>query len=308
MKILKPKFWQNEINVFSILLFPLTIIYYVLINLRKIVSLPKKFDIPIICIGNIYVGGTGKTPLSVLIADQLKSNKKPAIIKKYYKNHIDEHNLIKSKIDCLILNKSRIKAINEAIKKNYDVLILDDGFQDYSFKKKLNIICFNSNQLVGNGMLFPSGPLRDSMNSLKEANFVIINGPKNFKFEEKILSVSKEIKIFYSKYLPLNLNQFKNKKLLAFSGIGNNENFFEMLEDNHLNVKEKLAFPDHYTFNKNELNQIIKRSIKNGYDIVTTEKDYFRIKDYGFKEIKYLKLELEILKKDKLINQIIKLL
>ena len=135
MKILKPKFWQNEINIFSILLFPLTIIYYVLINLRKIVSFPKKFDIPIICIGNIYVGGTGKTPLSILIADQLKSNKKPAIIKKYYKNHIDEHNLIKSKIDCLILNKSRIKAINEAIKKNYDVLILDDGFQDYSFKK-----------------------------------------------------------------------------------------------------------------------------------------------------------------------------
>jgi tetraacyldisaccharide 4'-kinase len=80
------------------------------------------------------------------------------------------------------------------------------------------------------------------------------------------------------------------------------------LSDNGLNIKEKISFPDHYKFSKLEIKKIVDKCLKDNFEIITTEKDYFRIKDYGFKNIKFLKLKLEIIKKDKLINQILSLL
>ena len=98
--------------------------------------------------------------LFFLVKELIKYKKKPSIIKKFYSQHLDEHRLIKSSVNCLILHKSRVKAINMAEKKKFNVAIMDDGFQDYSIKKNLNILCFNNNQLIGNGLTIPSGPLR----------------------------------------------------------------------------------------------------------------------------------------------------
>jgi len=306
MKILKPKFWEKNNNLISLLLLPVSFFLQLLIIIKKKLTSEHSFKIPVICIGNIYLGGTGKTPLSILIAKELKKhNKKPAIIKKYYSEHIDEHNLINNSLDCLFLNKQRSKAINIAEKEQYDVAILDDGFQDYSIKKNLNILCFNSNQLIGNGMTLPSGPLRESINAIKKTQIVLINGNKNELFEKKILSVSNKVKIFYSKYIPTNIEEFKNKKLFAFAGIGNPNNFFKLLTENNLSVHKKVSFPDHYEFSKSEIQKMIDESLKNNFQLITTEKDYFRIRNYGFKNIKFLKITLEILEKDKLINQIL---
>ena len=306
MKILKPKFWEKNNNLISLLLLPVSFLLQLLIRIKKRLTSERSFKIPVICIGNIYLGGTGKTPLSILIAKELKKhNKNPAIVKRFYSEHIDEHNLINNSVDCLFLNKKRSKAINEAEKKQYDVTILDDGFQDYSIKKDLNILCFNSNQLIGNGMTLPAGPLRENINAIKKAQIVMINGNKNKIFEDQILNISNKVKIFYSKYLLENIEEFKNKNLFAFAGIGNPSNFFKLLVDNNLNVHTKLAFPDHYKFNKSEIQKMIDESFQNKLELVTTEKDYFRIKDYGFKHIKFLKIKLEILEKEKLINQIL---
>ena len=154
MKLYKPKFWKKNKNFFTILLFPLSLIYICLIKLRKILISKKKFKIPIICVGNIYIGGTGKTPTSIYLAKQfLKDGLNPVIIRKYYSNHHDEYELIKNHFKNFIFNKKRSSALIEAENSMYDVAILDDGFQDYKIKKDLNIICFNSNQLIGNGLL-----------------------------------------------------------------------------------------------------------------------------------------------------------
>ncbi len=309
MKFLKPKFWENKNNLFSILLSPISILFYFLTNIRKYLASPKKFKIPIICVGNIYVGGTGKTPISITIANDLKIKKKnPVVIKKYYKSQIDEQVMISEKTDSLIVNKDRSRAIEEAERKNFDIAILDDGFQDYAIEKNLNIICFNNNQLIGNGLVFPAGPLRENFSSLKRAQIVILNGEKNKRFEEKILGISKKIKIFYSKYMPTNLDQFKNKKLLAFAGIGNPANFFKLLSEYNLNVQKNIFFPDHYNFTFDEIEKIIDTAKKNDFELITTEKDFYRIKDYNFKEIKYLKVDVIIKEKNKFINEIINLL
>ncbi len=304
MRVLKPKFWEKN-NLISLLLLPISLFFQFLIQIKKKLTIENSFKIPIICIGNIYIGGTGKTPLSILIAKELKKlKKKPAIIKKYYSEHADEHNLINDSVDCLFLDKLRSKAINKAEKEGHDIAILDDGFQDYSIKKNLNILCFNSNQLIGNGMTLPSGPLRENMNAIKKTQIVIINGDKNKLFEKKIFNVSKNVKIFYSKYLPKNIEEFKNKKLFAFAGIGEPNNFFKLLNENKLKIYKKIEFPDHYKFSKFEIKKMIDEALKNNCELITTEKDYFRIKNYELQHVNFLKIRLEIFEKDKLINQI----
>ena len=307
MKLFKPKFWKSNKNFFTVLLIPLSLITWIYIILKKTFIQKVKFNIPVICVGNIFIGGTGKTPLSIHIARKLSENgKNPAIVRKYYKSHKDEHKMIISYYNKLILNLNRSKGIYEALEKGYDAVILDDGFQDYKIKKNLSIICFNSNQLIGNGYLFPSGPLRESLGSLRNANILIINGDKNLDFEQKILKIQKNLKIYYSNYKPLNIQEFKDKRLLVISGIGNPENFFKILKDNQLNVQKKMVYPDHYEFTKNEMLKIIEHAKKNDFQIVMTEKDYYKIKDFSLENIKYLRIKLEIEKEEEFIKNVMK--
>ena len=307
MKLFKPKFWKSNKNFFTVLLIPLSLITWVYIILKKTFIQKVKFNIPVICVGNIFIGGTGKTPLSIHIARKLSENgKNPAIVRKYYKSHKDEHKMIISYYNKLILNLNRSKGIYEALEKGYDAVILDDGFQDYKIKKNLSIICFNSNQLIGNGYLFPSGPLRESLGSLRNANILIINGDRSLNFEQKILKIQKDLKIYYSNYKPLNIQEFKNKKLLVISGIGNPENFFKILKDNQMNIQKKMVYPDHYEFTKNEMLKIIEYAKKNDFQIVMTEKDYYKIKDFSLENIKYLKVKLEIEKEEEFIKNVMK--
>tara|TARA_Y100001970_G_scaffold293579_1_gene441321 strand:- start:6484 stop:7413 length:930 start_codon:yes stop_codon:yes gene_type:complete len=306
MNIKKPKFWGKKNNFLSLLLFPITFLIQFLNIIKNKLSSNQSFNIPVICVGNIFIGGTGKTPLTIMITKELiKSGKKPAIIRKFYSDHYDEHRLIKSNVDCLFLNKKRNAAIKDAENAKYNVAILDDGFQDHSINKSLNILCFNSNQLIGNGMTIPSGPLREDINSVKRAQIILINGHIDSQFEKKILKISDKIKIFYSRYMPKNIEKFKNKKIFAFAGIGNPENFFNLLIKNNFNIQRKIAFPDHYKFKKTEIQKMIDESKANNFKLVTTEKDYLRIKDYGFEDIEVVKVELEIIEREKFLNEIL---
>ena len=308
MKILKPKFWDKRLSFFPVLLMPLSVIFRFFVFLKRNFSKVLKFDLHIICVGNIYVGGTGKTPLSILISQELqKIGKNPVIVKKFYKNHFDEHKLIRSNYKSLILDKSRFNAINEAIEKKFDYVILDDGFQDYSIGKNLSILCFNQKQLVGNGYVFPAGPLREKLNVVKDAQIVVINGKKDFNFEKKLYFFNKDIKIYYSQYKINNLEQFKNEKILALAGIGNPDNFFELLIESNLNVKRKISFPDHYMPDEKELFQIKEECKKNGYKIVTTEKDYYRFKHVKFVDFSFVKVDLVINNKEDLINKVVEI-
>ncbi len=307
MKINKPKFWEKKYNLISFVLLPASLFLQLIIKIRNKFVYQRSFKIPIICVGNIYLGGTGKTPLVIYIAKKLlKYNKNPAIIKKFYSDHFDEHELINKNLDCLFTNRLRHQAIKKAEEKNHDVAILDDGFQDHSVKKDINIICFNSNQLIGNGFTLPAGPLRENINTIKKSQIVLINGEKNKDFEKKIFNISSSIKIFYSKYLLLDKDNFENKNVFAFAGIGNPENFFETLKKNNFKVKKKFIFPDHYEFQKKEIQNLIDDSLKNNLELVTTEKDFLRISKFGFKEVKCIKVKLEIIDEENFIKFILK--
>ncbi len=297
MKLNKPKFWDKGYWIIPIFLLPLTLLLSLIVYFKRKLTKPSKFSTCVICIGNIYLGGTGKTPTSILLAKELiKLKKKTAIVRKYYKNHADEHKLIAKNFNNLILNQNRRAAIKESQNK-FDFMLLDDGFQDYSINKNLSIICFKDNQLIGNGFTLPSGPLREKLDSLKEAHVILINGIKNLEFERKLLDINPNLKFFYSNYKPINIDQFKNKDLLAVAGIGNPENFFQLLQQNNLKIGKKLIFPDHYEFTSNDINYILKLKKENNYQIITTEKDFYKIKEPNNKMFKFLKVSLEIEKK-----------
>ncbi len=304
MKLYKPNFWK-ETNLVSILLFPISLIVKLIILMRKTFTKELEFEIPVICVGNIYLGGTGKTPLSINLGKELSIlNKKPVIIRKYYKHHKDEYSLIRENFKHLITKKDRKNAIKNAVQNGFDTVILDDGFQDYKIKKNLNVVCFN-NQLLGNGMLIPAGPLRESVDSLKSAHIIIINGDQNIDFERKLLEINNEISIFYSRYQLIDIEKYRGKKLFVIAGIGNPENFFELIRSQNLNIIKELSFPDHYQFSKSEILNIINDARKNGYQVVMTEKDYHRVKDYNFTEIHYMKVKLEIAEKKEFLNKVL---
>ena len=309
MNFFKPKFWdKNQISFFSILLFPITLLIKLLNVFKRTLTKTHQCSIPVICVGNIYLGGTGKTPLSIEIFLILKNlNMNPAFVRKKYDSFQDEVELQKNR-GLVCQNKKRIKAVNEAVQNKANVAILDDGFQDFSINKNLSIVCFNENQWIGNGLTIPSGPLRENLAALKRANCVIINGKKNFDIESKIFNHNKEIKIFYTRYKPQNIDEFKNQKITVFAGIGNPENFFNLLRNNNLNVIEEIRFPDHYNYSGKELENLINKAKANKAILLTTEKDYFRISRSYQQNINYLKIEVEIENRNQFINEIKKII
>ena len=302
MFIKKPIFWDSKnFSAWPIILYPFSIIYLFLFNL--IIKLKKKqtFEVPIICVGNIYLGGTGKTPLVKEIYNILISiGKKPAIIKKYY-NYIEDEISLLETTSKVFSDKNRLSSIRKLIQDKFDTAIMDDGFQDYSIKKDFSILCFNEKQWIGNGLVLPAGPLREGLNSLKKANCVFINGEKNLKIENQINKIYKS-NIFYFKYIPKNIEKFKNKKIIAFAGIGNPVNFFELLKKNNLNLVDSKTFPDHYIFSDKDMDNLIMKAKNNDAILLTTEKDYFRIKDNYKINIEKLEIDLKIENQDHFIK------
>ena len=301
MKLKKPKFWINpKISFLAIFLYPLSLLIQLFSYFSKIKS-PKKFQIPIICVGNIYLGGTGKTPLAMEIYKITKLlGKNPAFVKKKYDYLKDEINMLKKNGEVFV-NKKRMKAIEQLIDEKNDLAILDDGFQDFTIEKKFSILCFNQKQWIGNGLIIPSGPLREKFSALNRAQCVVINGKKDTEIEEKIYKVNSNMQIYYSNFKLININKFKDKKIVAFAGIGNPSNFFDLLKENNLNLKKTYSFPDHHFYSQKDFDKIIR---DNGTKIVTTEKDYYRMNDKQKENCDYVEVNLEIENKDELENLI----
>ena len=293
MSMKRPVFWDS-FNLISFILIPLSLLT-IIYNFIKSFSSKKYFKIKTICVGNIYLGGTGKTPLVLKINKILKYKFKTVLIKKKYSNQIDEQNIL-SKYGKLICSSFRDIALKIAQQKSYQIAILDDGLQEKSLNYDISIACFNSSDLIGNGLVIPAGPLRERVSKIMDYDIAFLNGEKkNKKFEKYLKKLNPNLKIFRAKYTSKNIKDFKLKdNFLMFSGIGNPLEFEKTLKKYNFKIKKKITFPDHYSYSNSDIKNINKIAKSNKLKILTSEKDYNRLSKSQRKNIQYLKIELKI--------------
>ena len=303
MYLKKPKFWDKQLSILSYLLLPFTILVRVnnFLNYKKKKYLSKKLKT--ICVGNIYVVGTGKTPTTIKLYDLIKKIKNTSTAKKYYLNQQDEEILLKRETKFLTAS-SRRSILKLAEKKNIEVLIFDDGLQDNQIDYNFKFVCFDGDLGIGNGLLLPAGPLRETINSLKKYDVVFIKKGNNLNNLIKLIEKhNKRIKIFITDYKVSKFSKFnRSKKYLIYSGIGNPDNFNKILKQNKIKIVDKIIFPDHHAYSNKDFNFILNKAKQKNAEIITTEKDYVKVPKKLQKRIKFLKVNLIIHNEKKLIK------
>jgi len=311
MNLKKPKFWDYKTpNFISNLLFPLS----KLVEFKSFFFKKKKVkfkEIKSICIGNIYLGGTGKTSLAIKLKRILdEQNVKSCFIKKNHPNQIDEQKLLE-KFGKTFVNKSRLQALKDALSENFKVAIFDDGLQDKSISYDLSFVCFNKKNFIGNGRIIPAGPLREPLRNVEKYKNIFLNGnDEDVKSLEDVFNQNYSNLNFYkSRYEPLDLIKFNLKaKYIVFSGIGNHHTFVDMLKKNNFKILKDFEFSDHYNYKPHDIKRITKLAFRENAQILTTQKDYLRLSKNLQLKINYIKVELKIDQLDKLKKELIEII
>ena len=305
MKLITPKFWKTR-NILSYLLYPISIIYRVISSCLSYSLQIYQPKAKIIRIGNITMGGAGKTPVVLSIA-KILSSKKIAILTRGYKGELlgpimvnEYHNVDEVGDEALLLlrqaptcvAKDRLKGIKFLESLGYDIIITDDGMQDNRFKPFLTIMVVDGHFGFGNGMIFPSGPLRESIKSgIKKTDFIVIIGGDEFDCSIPVLRAD-----FVSN------SSLEGQKFIAFAGIGNPDKFFLSVNQAGGEILEGIVFADHYQYTEKDLEHLISK----GKPLITTEKDYVRIDKKYRDKIQVLPIDLIWQDKESL-NRLLKL-
>lgn len=288
---MKTPWWFLRKNIVAILLLPISWIYYLVGRVVFIVRSinPMCSRRKIICVGNIFAGGVGKTPIVRAIAQYLDA---PIVMRGYKKNKNsgdcgDEANMLaRSGLNVHVGDrKSNIILLNN---QNQEIgpIVMDDGLQNPTIKKDVSIIVFDQALGYGNGFLLPSGPLRQPKRAAKKADAIIVI--KNKKPKNNF-NLPKNVPVFYAKNQTVSPYD-EDVKLVAFAGIGYPKKFFDSLH----NVVAKRAFPDHYQYTDDDINKLMMLAKKKGAKLITTEKDWVRLPVEIRDEIKYARLDTVI--------------
>ena len=292
--MITPKFWYENNSIVSIFLIPLSLLWITSSFILKLLKKKYYFKIPIICIGNAIAGGAGKTPLIIEICKYYKKKKlNTHVVYKAYKEKIhkkvikisdkkmpinieDEAQLISKHATTTWICKSRKDGVNAAIKAGAKLVLLDDGFQDHTINKTLNILVSNEKQGNGNGRVIPAGPLREKLYlSIMRSNCMFFYGHRGNVLK---LFPNYEKHIFFAKTKPMkHIKYFSNKKVIAFAGIAHPENFFNMLDKHRVKIIKKISFSDHHRYSRKEILKILTLSEENSAKVLTTKKDYVKI-------------------------------
>ena len=301
--------WYKK-SAWLYLLSPLTFIFSALVRWRKNSYLknPSKIwnsDIPIVVVGNISMGGTGKTPLVKHIASALKERGyKPGLVSRGYggkfsgtlevnaettfKQTGDEAQLLAKLKIPFFIDKDRSRAARTLQEKHdCDVIISDDGLQHYKMDRKVEIAVIDGARRLGNGLAFPAGPLREPKSRLKEVDFIVNNGgPTEADEILMTLNPAKFIHLNSGKQYTVD-NWPMHKQVHAVAGVGNPNRFFDLLSRLGFEF-DKNPFPDHHKYNKRDLYYL------DHLPILMTEKDASKCKHFNNSKIWYLSIEAKI--------------
>ncbi len=300
----------------GVIFVPLSYCFFVLLSIRKFlykiqIFKSNRLNIPVIIIGNITLGGTGKTPIIMSLTNAFKKRKlNVGIIARGYKSKFsharevfvssdyldvgDEPLLLKQKLQCPVyVGVNRYETAKNLLNKypNTDLILSDDGLQHYALSRDFEIIVVDGLRYFGNQFLTPAGPLREPLNRLENTDMVIVTNPslskKKFSNAFYVYEKNEKFLISNNKKKDITCENLKGEQVIAMTGIGNPEKFFKKLELKKLSFKKKI-FPDHYEFKQKDFDQFEDKKI------IMTEKDAIKCNKIKHNNIWVLPLTLSI--------------
>ncbi len=288
-----PRFWYKKNDTYiSNTLYPFSLLFRFGTKLRNLVSRKRVSELPVICIGNIVVGGAGKTPVAIKLGSLLKQNGyKPHFVSKGYGGietnntlikdwhsalSVGDESLLLSEIAPTWIGKDRNKSFILAKENGADCIIMDDGFQNPTLQKDFSIIVINGEQGFGNKRVIPSGPLRESISrGISRANLLIVIGEITDDVKNKI---PKSLPVIHASFKISKDNKiYKNQKVTAFAGIAYPDKFFNSLKEEGAVLENKISYPDHHIFDENDMLNLAESANITKSILVTTKKDFVRI-------------------------------
>lgn len=282
----QPAFWYKKASLLRWIFAPLGYIYAYFVRRRLSKTKPYQPRVPVICVGNLCVGGSGKTPVALAVADFfIKKGKKVVFLSHGYKSTrqdivvdlkdtkgVGDEALLMAQKAPTVVNRKRADGVRRAEKMGADVIVMDDGFQNPSVVKTLSVLVFDGKYGVGNGACIPAGPMREKLSDgLKRADAVIVMGEDKIGLKEKIKKINERMPVLKGKLEPT--VTLKGKKGFAFAGIGHPEKFFEMLKNNGVVLTGQKAFPDHFNYTEKTMKILMKKDDV----LLTTAKDMVKI-------------------------------
>lgn len=283
-----PSFWNNR-GLISSLLLPAGKIYAGLTALRLKCRRPRRVNVPVVCIGNLTAGGTGKTPVAAAIAEILQRHGlNPFFVSRGYGGTLSgvivdslhhsaaqtgDEPLLLSRTAPVSINPDRFRAAELAVSHGAKSIVMDDGFQNPGLHKDLSFLVFDGGVGLGNRRPIPSGPLRENLASgLKRADAAIIVGKDCCHLAGNLSPLP-----VFSAMIEAQSPSLPDKPVIAFAGIGRPRKFYDSLRQLGFSLQQTIDFPDHHFYPRAELQQLIDRAQKSGAVLYTTAKDFVKI-------------------------------
>ena len=307
MFLKRPSFWRSK-NLISLLLLPISFIYLLCFYSKKFLIKERKLKQKIITVGNLTIGGAGKTPVAIALYKLLARDDIIFLSRGYGGNYNDpflitnEHSVSQTGDEAILLSKEGQVVLAKQCYKAEDILndlqskiiIMDDGLQHFSIFQDIKILVIDGNYIFGNNFVLPSGPLRELKSPLLKKSDIIIFLNNN-KLSKELLFFKN--KIFFAKYIE-DGRYNKQVSYMAFSALADNEKFFTSLKKSGFLIKKEKMFADHYFYKEKDIELLLKES--EGLKLITTSKDMTKIAKKYHKFIVEYKIQVEIDKADRL--------
>ncbi|MDR1332873.1 MAG: tetraacyldisaccharide 4'-kinase [Holosporales bacterium] len=307
-----PRFWKDKDSPIAKALNPLSKIYAALSNGKMNSVSPEAVAVPVICVGNVVLGGAGKTPVASMICEELAAREhRPHVVASGYAGYVrnvvrvnrDVHTYLQVGDEALLLAKiaptwigrNKVHACRAAVSGGASVIVMDDGLQNNSVIKDLSILVVDSGQGFGNERLLPAGPLRETIEaSIRKSDVVLIVGERNAAIEDRILSVSNDIKIYHARTEAIEKAAEDMGYVIGFCGLGYPDKFKMTLDQAGYKVLDFIVFQDHHAYTITELQRLIATAKKVNATLVTTWKDYVKIPGVFKDEVKAIEIKLRV--------------
>ena len=312
-----PQFWYEPNTWKAKFLYPLGYFYNLLTLLRGKLAKPQSYSCLTICIGNLNVGGTGKTPTTIALAQHfLKKGLQVHVVSRGYKgkfqgtflvdpqkhksDEVGDEPLLMSEFTSVWVSNKRKNGIAAAENAGAQIVLLDDGFQDPSFHKDFSLIVVDGEKGFGNKKCMPAGPLRENIvQGFKRADALVIVGQRIYKFD----TFPTHLKIIHSTLKPIETGMnWKEGKYLAFAGIADPSKFFKTLRSLGANLIDCVALSDHQNLDGQVLKRLERKANSAHAQLVTTEKDAVRLSNTYRKKVLSLPVRIEFDDENELEN------